>query len=119
MENYSSTNNREYPNNLSFPLTREFRPLIFLVFSLLILALPVTSVNAADIENGQTLHNENCLRCHQPELYQKDERKVKNLKHLRSQVLFCEVSNDLDWFDEEIDDVTEYLNVTYYLFGIK
>ena len=44
---------------------------------------------------------------------------VKTLKHLRSQVLFCAVNNDVEWFDEEIDDVTAYLNAFYYLFGMK
>lgn len=77
------------------------------------------SVQSADITNGKTLHNENCLKCHQPTIYQRDDRIVKTLQHLRSQVQFCEVSNDLTWFDEEIDDVTEYLNLNYYLFEIK
>ncbi len=74
---------------------------------------------AADIINGEQLHNENCTRCHQPTIYQRDERIVKNLQHLRTQVQFCEVSNDLTWFDEEVDDVTEYLNMNYYFFEIK
>lgn len=74
---------------------------------------------AADIKNGELLHNQHCTSCHQADIYQRDDQLVKNLEHLRTQVRFCEVSNDLTWFDEEVDDVTEYLNLNYYLFGIK
>ena len=70
-------------------------------------------------EDGRVLHNENCLRCHQPDIYIREDRLVKNLKHLRSQVQFCESSNDLFWFEEEVDAVTDYLNLEYYLFGLK
>ena len=74
---------------------------------------------AMDINQGEILHNEHCTRCHQPDIYERDKRIVKNLQHLRTQVQFCEVSNDLTWFDEEVDAVTEHLNLNYYLFGLK
>jgi len=54
-----------------------------------------------------------------PDLYERADRTVKTLKHLRSQVLFCAVNNDVEWFDEELDDVTAYLNAFYYLFDMK
>ncbi len=84
-----------------------------------LLVLPLTAIQAEDISYGKELHQENCLECHQPELYERADRTVKTLQHLRSQVLFCAVSNDVEWFDEEIDDVTAYLNAFYYLFGMK
>jgi len=90
----------------------------------LLLCLPLfivqmTAVHAENISFGKELHQENCLRCHQAEIYERPDRTVKTLKHLRSQVLFCAVSNDIEWFDEEIDDVTAYLNTFYYQFGMK
>lgn len=84
-----------------------------------LLILPLTAIHAENINYGQELHNENCLECHKPELYERADRTVKTLKHLRSQVLFCAVSNDVEWFDEEVDDVTAYLNAYYYLFNMK
>jgi len=84
-----------------------------------LLVLPLTAIYAEDISIGKELHQENCLECHKPELYERADRTVKTLKHLRSQVLFCAVINDVEWFDEEIDDVTAYLNAFYYLFGMK
>ena len=84
-----------------------------------LLVLPLTAIHAEDISLGKELHQENCLECHKPELYERADRTVKTLKHLRSQVLFCAVNNDVEWFDEEIDDVTAYLNAFYYLFNMK
>jgi len=92
-----------------------WRPIFVCVF----LLLPLTKIHAGDISLGKELHKENCLECHKPELYERKDRTVKTLKHLRSQVLFCAVNNNVEWFDEEIDDVTAYLNAFYYLFGMK
>ena len=93
-----------------------WRSILLWVF---LLAIPLSTIHAEDISIGKELHQENCLECHKPELYERPERTVKTLKHLRSQVLFCAVNNDVEWFDEEIDDVTAYLNAFYYLFGVK
>jgi mono/diheme cytochrome c family protein len=90
-----------------------------LLIGICLLVLPLTTIHAEDISLGKELHQENCLECHNPELYERADRTVKTLKHLRSQVLFCAVNNDVEWFDEEIDDVTAYLNAFYYLFGMK
>ena len=84
-----------------------------------LLVLPLTGIQAEDISVGKELHQENCLECHKSELYERTDRTVKTLKHLRSQVLFCAVNNDVEWFDEEVDDVTAYLNAFYYLFNMK
>ncbi|MEE9551590.1 MAG: cytochrome c [Gammaproteobacteria bacterium] len=78
-----------------------------------------TSVQGADINNGKQLHAENCMRCHQPEIYTSNNRKVSTFIQLRKKVEQCELINELAWFEEEVDDVTAYLNATYYLFGVK
>ncbi len=90
-----------------------------LLIGICLLVLPLTTIHAEDISLGKELHQENCLECHKPELYERADRTVKTLKHLRSQVLFCAVNNDVEWFDEEVDDVTAYLNAFYYLFNMK
>ena len=90
---------------------------IFLCLPLFI--TPLLSVQAEDVTRGKELHQENCIKCHKVDIYERPERTVKTMKHLRSQVLFCTVSNDIEWFDEEIDDVTSYLDTFYYLFDMK
>ena len=83
------------------------------------LLITIVPTHATDINNGMKLHQENCTRCHQPEIYLHEDRKVKTLEQLKKQVQQCELAIELAWFEEEVDDVTEYLNASYYLFGMK
>ncbi|MFT5133694.1 MAG: mono/diheme cytochrome c family protein [Gammaproteobacteria bacterium] len=74
--------------------------------------------HASNIDMGETLHEEHCQRCHQNNIYTKPDRKVKDLAQLKEQVKQCELMNDLLWFEEDIDDVTDYLNAQFYLFDL-
>ena len=76
---------------------------------------------AADPVNGKALHNESCIACHtsltngKPStLYTRSERKFNSLKGLKTQVMRCQNSVGVNWFDDQIADVVEYLNTTYY-----
>lgn len=71
---------------------------------------------AADMENGQQLHAENCVRCHDSSVYTRDPRRVNSLPELGKQVRFCKDNIGLTWFDDEVDDVIYYLNQKYYHF---
>jgi hypothetical protein len=83
---------------------------------LLLLSLPA---HAVDIENGKNLHNENCVRCHQESVYLREDRIVNSFQGLRERISQCELSAELVWFDEEIDDVTAYLNNAFYRFNME
>jgi mono/diheme cytochrome c family protein len=74
-------------------------------------------VQAFDIENGKALHNGNCVRCHDESKYMSENRKIKNYQQLHERVVQCEIMTELIWFDEEIDDVTAYLNHAFYKFN--
>jgi hypothetical protein len=76
----------------------------------------VTSLQAADIENGDDLHFENCTGCHDSTAYSRDNRKVRSLARLGTQVRFCKDNLGLTWFDDEVNDVIGYLNKEYYHF---
>lgn len=76
-----------------------------------------TVTYAEDVENGKELHDENCTSCHSsPDFYTNKDRKRTTYAGLEHQVRSCDNTLDLSWFDEEIEDVTAYLNVTYYQF---
>ncbi|MCP4391381.1 MAG: cytochrome c [Gammaproteobacteria bacterium] len=75
--------------------------------------LPAT---AGDIENGDDLHFENCTGCHQESIYTSSNRNVKSMKRLGLQVRFCKDTLELTWFDEDVDDVVEFLDQQYYHF---
>ena len=74
---------------------------------------------ANDIEQGEALHAEHCHQCQKVDVYTRANRIVENLPQLGQRVEQCELMNDLLWFDEEVNDVTAYLNAHFYLFGIK
>ena len=86
-----------------------------LVFVLILQMLTASSF-AADLENGKALHNENCVRCHQPEVYTRANRMVNSYIELQERVRQCEIMAEMAWFEEEIEDVVSYLNETYYKF---
>jgi hypothetical protein len=81
-----------------------------------VLVLYLNSTQAADIGNGDDLHFENCTGCHDDSVYTRENRRVKSLAQLGTQVRFCRDAVGLTWFDDEVDDVIEYLNKTYYHF---
>ena len=77
--------------------------------------------HAADVDHGKALHDANCTRCHiemkggdGSALYTRADRKVKSPAELEAQVRRCESNLNLLWFDEDVADVTEYLNEAFY-----
>jgi mono/diheme cytochrome c family protein len=90
-----------------------------LLLTLVLLLLAQLPSYADDVDRGEALHQEHCQRCHQSDIYNKPDRKVEDLVQLKQRVKQCELVNDLLWFEEEVNDVTAYLNTHFYLFGIK
>jgi hypothetical protein len=85
-------------------------------FSLFLLGTLTTAPAFAATENGETLHQENCVRCHDSSVYTRENRRVQSLPRLGSQVRFCKDNLQITWFDDEVDDVVNFLNKTYYHF---
>jgi cytochrome c553 len=75
-----------------------------------------SSLPAADLDNGKTLVDGNCTKCHDERVYTRPDRRVSTLDGLNKQVTRCEQSLGLKWFDDDITDVAAYLNKTYYHF---
>jgi hypothetical protein len=71
---------------------------------------------AADVQEGKGLVDEHCYSCHGDEVYTRADRKVNSLEALQKQVQRCELALGLRWFDDQIDDVTAYLNQSFYRF---
>ena len=83
---------------------------------LTMIALPV---QALDIDNGKSLHDENCVRCHNESVYTREKKMVNSFYELRKRIRDCELMAEAAWFDEEIDDVAAYLNQAYYRFDLE
>ncbi len=74
------------------------------------------SAIAVDIKNGDTLHADNCTRCHDTSVYTRANKRVKTLPKLGTQVRMCKDNLGITWFDDEVEDVTGFLNTNYYHF---
>ncbi|WJW76323.1 cytochrome c [Thiohalobacter sp. IOR34] len=83
---------------------------------LLLLLTATAPATAADPEAGRSLHDAHCLRCHDDGVYRRSERRVEDLDGLHRQVRRCEQSLGLRWFDNQLEDVVQYLNKRYYRF---
>ncbi|MEO6566302.1 MAG: cytochrome c [Casimicrobiaceae bacterium] len=81
-----------------------------------------TSPTATDIAAGRALSDRDCVACHRqkfgtPEaIYLRPDRKVKSLAALRLQVARCNVELATQYFPDEEEQVTAYLNATHYRF---
>lgn len=89
-----------------------------------IFALSFSGTAHSDMANGEKLHATTCVNCHVSiaggdgsSIYTRPNRRVKDLTGLKKQVTFCERNLGLTWFDEQINDVTEHLNNSYYKFS--
>ncbi len=86
-------------------------------FTLLIfIASLCTSVDAADVKNGDKLHADKCTKCHDSSIYTRANKRVKTLPKLGTQVRMCKNNLGITWFDDEVEDVTVFLNKNYYHF---
>lgn len=87
------------------------------VMSIAVCLLAATSsLPAANLDNGKTLVQGNCTKCHDERVYTRPDRRVTTLEGLNQQVGRCEQALGLKWFDDDIDNVAAYLNQTYYHF---
>ena len=96
--------------------------LFVLTLSIWILTVVPSAVLAApDVERGKALHDANCTACHSSmfggdatRIYTRPDRRVKSREGLTRQVQRCNHSLGLQWFDDDVEAVAEYLNQTYY-----
>lgn len=70
----------------------------------------------ADVQNGKALHDEHCMKCHDDSVYERKEHFVTSKEALAKQVNLCALNSGAQWFDEDVADVVDYLNATYYKF---
>ncbi len=87
------------------------------------LSLFAGSSYATDIDNGKTLHNENCRSCHksimsgEPDsIYVRENRRIDSYEGLQNQVNRCESNIGIAWPQAQINDVVDYLNQQFYKF---
>ena len=90
----------------------KIRHILWFPLSALIVAQPA----GADIDSGMHLHEAHCSACHDSSVYTRENRRVKNIDALINQVWRCEQGLGLKLFDDEVQDLVDYLDQRYYRF---
>jgi mono/diheme cytochrome c family protein len=73
--------------------------------------------NAADAQRGQTLYELRCGECHSESVHGRAQRAATKYPEIRYWVTRWSSHLGGFWREEEISDVTKYLNETYYGFS--
>lgn len=93
-------------------------PAVLLPFTCLTLAAEPGAEQA-----GKQLVEQHCISCHASSyggdgsgIYIREYRKVRSFPGLKAQVTSCNTMLNLKWFDDEEQQVVQYLNTQYYHF---
>ena len=74
----------------------------------------------ADIHEGlEMIQDAKCMECHNEEDFGTADSKAKTASQITSKVDACQRANDAEWFDDDTQTVSDYLNQTYYKFKKK
>ena len=79
--------------------------------------LALSTTTNAEAAKGQQLHDQNCMKCHGTEVYTRENRMVTSRDALVKQVKRCQLNLGVQWFNEDVNAVVQYLDQTFYKFG--
>lgn len=71
---------------------------------------------AEEFSRGQALYENHCQSCHADWAHTRSGRKVTTPSELRQRVAAWSNHAGLNWSDEEVSDVAEYLERNFYRF---
>ena len=71
---------------------------------------------APDVAQGKKLVDQKCMKCHDNRQYTRPNRIIHTYEDLRGRVEFCDGASGANFSFDDLDDVVEFLNVTYYKF---
>ena len=74
---------------------------------------------AADSMRGRALYDTRCVECHATSVHSRAKRVATSCTEIREQVVRWSRQQGGAWTDEEVDDVTLYLNERYYAFPVR
>jgi len=87
------------------------------------LMLLINQAQAVDLKGGKIKHDKHCTSCHiakygkdGSEIYTRANRFVKNYSMLVQRVKACDINTNAGFHDDEVTNVIEYLNSSFYKF---
>lgn len=75
-------------------------------------------VGSASAESrGELLYTTHCIACHSTQIHWRDKRVATDWNRLKEQVRLWQDRNNLAWSEDDIIEVTRYLDQRIYRFG--
>ncbi len=65
---------------------------------------------------GQSLVDKSCQQCHDNDIYTRSNSILNSFPELQARVEFCENAANAHWNETQINQVIDYLNISYYKF---
>lgn len=72
-----------------------------------------------EFSRGQALYENHCQSCHADWAHKRSDRKVTSMNDLNRRVAAWSIHSGLDWSDEDVGDVADYLERNFYHFEAK
>lgn len=94
-------------------LSGKARPLGLVLNAIAVFALN-TPLSAEEFDRGEALYNNHCKECHEGMAHNRPGSRIGSVGDIRSWVASWSVHSSLDWSNEEIVDVADYLNKKFY-----
>ena len=89
-----------------------------LTFVGIVLAGLVAPAGAASAQSrGELLYTTHCIACHSTQVHWREQRRATDLDSLKEQVRRWQGRALLSWTEDDIVEVTRYLNQSIYRFG--
>ena len=85
------------------------------VAGVLAAALALTPPARAE-SRGELLYSTHCIACHTAQKHWRDKKAASNWSSLEAQVRRWQAAAMLQWSEDDVADVTRYLNDTFYRF---
>jgi mono/diheme cytochrome c family protein len=97
---------------------RPFGPPLAARFAAIVLAGLFAPGGAAWAQSrGELLYTTHCIACHSTQMHWREQRRATDLASLEQQVRLWQRRALLSWTDDDIAEVTRYLNESIYRFG--
>ena len=68
------------------------------------------------VSGGALLYETHCIGCHSKQIHWRERKLATDWASLAAQVRRWQANTGLQWTNEEVDEVTRYLNRTIYMF---
>ena len=98
------------------PLIQISRPYALIILVAVLLLMSTPAAFAVDAKKGEKLYSAKCGGCHDTRVHTRQNRIVHTYEDLVNRVRFCDTNAKSNFSEDDILDVSEYLNNAFYKF---